>query len=359
LPPRDPIVSVVMAVRDGAAFVSEAVESVLGQTFDDFELIVVDDGSTDRTPEILAALASRDGRIRLLRQEGGGVSRARNLGCAEARGRFLAILDADDVAMPRRLELQVPALESQPDLAVVGGAVAFVDERGVEFGAATYPSAPADVAAVLGSGRVPVMQSAATIRAEAFRRTSGYRPVMTVAQDYDLWLRIVEHGRIANLPETVVRYRFHPGQASTRDLERTAIAVRVALAASRRREAGGGDPLDAAESLDRDLAQSLGIGSEEIAEQQIDYGLWLARTLTRGGYGAAVAPLWRACLARAGDSRDPRRRRIAILRARADSSGAGRGEAVRALALRAAAGALEPRRSAALLRSRLFRRGAS
>jgi hypothetical protein len=287
------------------------------------------------------------------------VSRARNRGCAEARGRFLAILDADDVALPRRLELQLPALEAQPELAVLGGAVAFVDENGIEFGAATYPSSAAEVDAVLRSGRVPVMQSAATIRAEVFRETTGYRPAMRVAQDFDLWLRIVEHGRIANLSETVVRYRIHPGQASTRNFEKTAVAVRVALAAARLREAGGVDPLDGAESLDSGLIQSLGIGTEEIAEQQIDYALWLARTLTRGGYGSSAAPLWRHCFGRAADSRDPRQRRIAILRARADAAGGSPGEQARGFALRAAASALEPGRSAARLRRRLFPRAAS
>ena len=338
-----------MAVRDGAAFLAEAMDSVRSQTLDDLELIVVDDGSRDRTPDILADYARRDGRITIIRQSGGGRSRARNQASRQAMGRYLAILDADDVALPERLAMQVAFLDAHPDIAVVAGAGIFIDERGVQFGTATYPSDPAEVAALLDSGRVPIIHSAATMRAEAFRATSGYRPVLEVAQDYDLWLRISPHGRITNLPDTVVRYRIHGSQASTRDFTKTAIAVQAARASAWARDNGEPDPLDDAESLDASLLQRLGVRPEDVAAQEIDYALWLASTLAGGGYHDRAAPLWSLCAVRARDTADPGATRARVLRARADACGR-QGHRLRAMALRGRASLHDPRRAAARLR---------
>ena len=309
-----------MAVRDGEAFLADALESVVAQTFEDLEAIVVDDGSTDRTPEILDDYARRDGRLRVMRVPGNGVARARNLGCNAAQGRYLAILDSDDVALPERLNIQVPFLDARPDVAVVGGAGIFIDEQGVEIGRAAYPSDEAEVEAVLESGRVPLIHSAATVRAEIFHRTSGYRPALELAQDYDLWLRIAPLGRITSPPDPVVRYRIHARQASTRNFEKTARSARAALAAARARRKGESDPLDDAESVDGMLLEALGVGTPEIAAHEIDYALWLARTLARGGHHDQAGPLFSLCVARAGDTENPRETRIRILRARAEAS---------------------------------------
>ncbi len=357
MPAQKLSVSVVMAVRNGAAFLTKAVESVREQTFEDLELIVVDDGSTDGTPELLVDLARRDDRIRVFREPSKGVSSARNRACREARGQYLAILDADDEALPRRLELQVAFLDSHPDVAVVGGAGIFINEEGVEFGTATYPTNAVEVDSLLRSGRVPIMQSAATIRTKTFRATSGYRPVMEPAEDYELWLRIAHHGRIANLPDPVVRYRIHSRQASIRDLTKTAIAVRVALAAEKARERGQPDPLDEAESLDPPLLARLGVAPEDIAASEVDYALWLARTLARGGYHEQAKPLWALCLARSGATAHRGATLARVLRARADICDARR-RCLRATALRAFAVALQPRSAAARLRGLVVQRTA-
>jgi glycosyltransferase involved in cell wall biosynthesis len=326
----------VIAVRNGDAYLGEAIASIRAQTFSDFELIVVDDGSTDGTPEILDAARREDGRIQVLRQEAGGVSRARNRGCEAARGRYLAILDADDVALPERLALQVAYLDARPEVAVVGGAGIIVAEDGREIGAAEYPTDTAETEALLASGRTPLMQSAATMRADAFRATSGYRATLERAQDFELWLRISEHGLVANLSDPVVLYRIHGGQASIRDFEKSAIAVRVALAAAQRRQRGEPDPLETAAVVDRALARSLGIPDREIADQELDSALWMARVMARGGYGAEAERIWKACAARVRDTSDPGATRRRLLSDRA-AARAAEGRRLQALALRFAA----------------------
>jgi glycosyltransferase involved in cell wall biosynthesis len=351
LPGDDPIVSVVMAVRDGAAFLAEAVDSVRAQSLADLELVVVDDGSTDATPEILADLAGQDERIRVLRQPGAGLSPALNRACSEARGRYLARLDADDVALAERLTLQTEFLEDHPDVVVLGGGGIFIDDDGAEFGSAAYPSDAAEIADMLASGRSPVMHPAATIRAAAFRATSGYRPAMEVAQDYDLWLRLADDGGITNLAQPVLRYRFHRNQISTGNLRRTATEVRAALASARARADGRPDPLDDADSLEQRVLDLLGVGSEEIAAQEVDNGLWLARTLANGGLEDAAAPLWRHCAARARATAHPRETLARVLRARADAAGPRTGR-LRTAAMRVGAAALEPGRTAARVRGK-------
>ena len=328
-----------MAVRDGAAFLAEAIESVRAQTLEDLELVVVDDGSTDQTPQILADFAGRDERIRIVRQHG-GVSRARNRGCREARGRYLACLDADDAALPERLAWQVAFLDANPEVAVVGGGGLMIDHRGVQFGVAAYPQDPAEVVAYLQSGRVPLIHSAATMRPDAFHAVAGYRPVFERAQDYDLWLRIAAQGRITNLHEPVVRYRVHAGQASIEDVTKTATAVAVALAAARARASGEPDPLDTAESLDADLVEGMGVSAAEIAVEEVRWGLWLARTLEKAGYHARAEPLWSQVAASAAATGNPGAMRARVLRARADAWSRRR-RRLRAVALRLRAAMLD------------------
>jgi hypothetical protein len=342
---ENPTVSVVMAVRDGAMFLEEAVESVLAQTLRELELIVVDDGSTDRTPEILADYARADRRVRIVGPAAGGLSKALNLACGKARGQYLARLDADDVAIPERLELQTAFLNAHPEVGVVGGAVILIDERGVVLGTVDYPRDPEEVVRVLASGRVPLVHPAATMRATVFRATSGYRTVVEGAEDYDLWLRISTRHRITNLPQPVLRYRLHGDQSSTKDIGRTATASAAGLAAARLRAKGEPDPLDEAETLDAPLLARLCVRPEDVAAQEVGYALWLARTLAAGGRHDRAAAFWSLASARAAATADPRAVRTRVLRARADAC-ARRRRRAHAFVLRARAAALEraPRR---------------
>jgi glycosyltransferase involved in cell wall biosynthesis len=331
-----------MAVRDGAKHLRAALGSVSAQKLDNFELIVVDDGSTDETPSILGEFAREDGRTRVLREPRAGIANARNVACRAARGRYLAILDADDLALPERLELQVAFLDSHPGVAVVGGAGIFIDEAGRELCTIPYPQTEDEVTAALYSGRSPLINSAATMRKAAFEAIGGYRRAMEVAQDYDLWLRIVAAGGITNLAQPVVRYRIHSGHRSTRRVEKTARATSAALAAARIRASGRPDPLDAADALDANVLERLGVSDADIATQEVVFGLWLARLLSKGGRFDEAAELWRHCVRRAGASATPARTRAAVLRARADA-GAAPQLPLTSVALRLWAAVLDPK----------------
>ena len=344
--------SVVIAVRDGAEYLPQAVESILAQTLGDLELLVVDDGSRDATAEILAGYARGDGRVRVISSEPAGAAAARNRAGREARAPILATMDADDVALPSRLELQVGLLQANPEVVVVGGAGVFVDENGTELVRMRYTGDQARVTELLESGQSPVIHPASCVRAQPFRAVGGYRPIFEVAYDYDLWLRLAKHGRITNVPQTVLRYRVHPGQVSTRDLRRTAEETCAALSSARARARGEPDPLDEADALDADVLARLGVAPEEVAAREVHYALWLARMLAGGGRDALAKPLWSAALDRAGETATARATRARVLRARADA-GPSR---PRSFGLRLLAAALDPR--GVLVRRRLARASA-
>lgn len=346
--PKDaPLVSVVMAVRDGSAHVREAIESILEQTLEDLELIVVDDGSRDPTPDIVAELERQDGRVRLLREAPRGVSAARNRGGRDVRSRFLAVMDADDVALPTRLELQVEYLESHDDVVAVGGAAIFVDDEGVELGIQFYPEADAEITKLLQAGQSPAIHPAACMRTAAFKASSGYRPAFELAQDFDLWLRMAEHGRIANIPQVVLRYRTHTGQLSTRSLRTRAEATCAALASAHARARGEPDPLDSAASIDTNTLARLGVTPEDVAARELHYALWMARLLTEGGRGDLAKPLWSAATRRAGATSTTRLSLAHVLRMRGDASRS----FSRSAGLRLVAATLDPRGAVARRRS--------
>jgi len=281
-------VSVVLPVYNAERFVAEAVESILAQTLAAFELVVIDDGSTDHTPGILADLASRDRRIRLVARENRGLTRTLNEGLAEARAGFVAIMNADDVALPNRLEKQAAFLEAHPQVAAVGGQTRLVAEDGRRGPATSLPTSPEAVRAFLAKAS-PLAHPAAMLRRAAVLAVGGYRPQMEPAEDYDLWLRLAEHNDLANLPDVVLEYRVHSGQATARACETVAIATLVAQAAANRRAAGARDPVAKAAVADRSLAAALGITESEIARQTINTALSRAETVLVAGGPASSA----------------------------------------------------------------------
>ena len=255
--PSAPRVSVVMAVRDGERWLVEAIESVLAQSESALELIVIDDGSTDRTPLLVDALAERDGRIRVFRQPALGLAEALNLGLAAARAPFMARLDADDLAQPTRLERQAAVLDARPKIGLLGSWALEIDCAGRPLGVREPPTDHATLQRLLEKGN-PFVHSSVMARTELLRRLGGYRGAFEAAEDYDLWLRVSEAAELANLPEPLVSYRRHPGSVSRRVGLRQAFSVRLAqraAAARRLRQDDPADRLDAPPDWRRALAE--------------------------------------------------------------------------------------------------------
>jgi hypothetical protein len=240
-----PRISVILPVRDGGAYLAGAVASILGQTFADFELLVIDDGSRDAAVAALAPLAARDPRLRLLKNPGAGLVAALNFGLAQARAELVARMDADDVALPERLARQIAFLDASPDVALVGAQVAFIDAAGAPTGERShFPTAPQAVAAALTDRGCVIRHPTTVARKAALIAAGGYRPACEGAEDYDLWLRLSERARLANLPDALLDYRVHRRQTSAGINLDQRFAHDLALLAARMRRASGADPLD-------------------------------------------------------------------------------------------------------------------
>ncbi len=220
-----PAVSVLMSVHDGAPLVAEAVASVLGQTDGDLELIVVDDGSTDATPTLLAAVV--DPRLRVHRQARTGLTRALNHALGLARGDLVARLDADDVALPERLTRQRAFLAAHPDVGLLGTAAREVDPAG---GVERIVRPPADDAALRRAliRANPFVHSSMMVRRALLVGAGGYDERLAVAQDYELWMRLAGLTRLANLEDVLVVRRLGEGRVSVeREEDRLRTEARV------------------------------------------------------------------------------------------------------------------------------------
>lgn len=213
-----PAVSVLMGVWNGAPQVREAVESILSQTMADLELIVVDDDSSDATPAILASF--RDPRLQVIRRSRGGLTSALNAALRLSRAPLVARLDADDLALPERLERQLAFLSAHPDVGLLGTAAREVDASGGEVAIVRPPTGDAGIRRAL-IRRNPFVHSSVVMRRAAMEQAGGYDEAFPVAQDYDLWMRMSRVTRMANLPEHLVVRRLRPGRVSeARDTER-------------------------------------------------------------------------------------------------------------------------------------------
>jgi glycosyltransferase involved in cell wall biosynthesis len=217
-------VSVIIPVYNGERFLAEAVHSALSQTHRDVEVIVVDDGSTDGTPDIISRLGSL---VRPLRQPNQGVAAARNAGIAVARGRFVAFLDADDVWLPHKLERQLALLESKPSLGAVGSGFLVTDEQLQTLAEDIPPTC--DLAAILllrtNGG---LFSSTMVARTEILSRLGGFDTRLSTSADWDLVARLAAHYEVASVPEALVLYRQH-GTNMHGNVPRTEEDMRLAM----------------------------------------------------------------------------------------------------------------------------------
>ena len=204
-----PRVSVVTTVYNGEPYFDRAVPGILAQTFDDFEYIIVDDGSADRTPELLREVAARDPRVRILSPGRVGFCHAANLGIEHARGEIIARQDFDDRSYPDRLRIQVDLLDRQPEVGVVGGHYIVVDENRGERYVRVTPTEHEDIVPAMAKG-IPLANTFATFRRRVWVEAGGY-PVVRDLEDLLLWLEVAKLGwRISNPPEVMGEHFVHP-----------------------------------------------------------------------------------------------------------------------------------------------------
>ncbi len=239
-------VSVIIPVYNGAAFLGQAIESVLLQTHETFELIVVNDGSTDMSGAIAESYARVDKRVRVIHKENGGEASAFNAATRQAQFALLARLDHDDVALPERLMLQVAFLERNDEIAAVGGALRCIDDKGrLTGGKSSYPLTPEACHKSLRETTVgPIANPTAMIRKAAFEQVGGLREQFRSSGDFDLWLRLDERFKLANLPDIIIDYRLHGQNSTTKARFTQTLNAHIAMQAALLRRRGHPDPID-------------------------------------------------------------------------------------------------------------------
>ena len=236
---RPPRVSVLVGCWNNAATLRQAADSILGQTLTDLELIIVDDGSTDATPQLVEELRSSDSRVRYLPLVHIGISASLNAGLQEARGDLVAFQDADDWSLPARLQRELEVFERRPEVTVVGCRMREVDGTGADLEPRTKFTAGDVNWALMGFNPIP--NSCAMVRRQETLQAGGFDVRYRYAMDYDLWLRLAERGTVVTLDdELAVRVMGGQNVAARSEREQIREAINIRLRALRRRRTLGG-----------------------------------------------------------------------------------------------------------------------
>ena len=222
-----PKVSVLMPVYNGERYLREAVESILNQTYSDFEYIILDDGSSDSTGSILDEYAARDRRIVLAHNETNiGIARSLNRGLELARGEYIARMDADDVSLPGRLAAQVVFLDAHPEVGVLGTAARLSDQKGILGREIRFPVDHVLLRWRLCFFKNPINHPTVMMRKTRVLMVNGYDPNLDTAQDHNLWCRLSGVTRLANLSDVYLYIRAHEDNISLKkaaEQQKTAI----------------------------------------------------------------------------------------------------------------------------------------
>jgi glycosyltransferase involved in cell wall biosynthesis len=226
-----PLVSVLMSVYNGERFLSQAIESILNQSFGDFEFIIIDDGSKDTTWGILTKAANQDARIRLLRNDSNlGLTKSLNMGLTLAKGAYIARQDADDIAQSMRLATQLALFEETPGLVITGSAYWVIDGNGQLLRIDRHPVDDTSIRWQMLFHN-SFAHSSVMVRSDVLAAYSlSYNEECRYAQDYELWSRLLEYGTASNCKEPLVSYRQHDSnQRRGAYLEQQTIATRIAM----------------------------------------------------------------------------------------------------------------------------------
>lgn len=291
-----PRITVLMPVYNAEAYLQEALDSIGAQTYGDFELLVVDDGSTDGSPDILARHAARDPRLVVLRQANGGVSAALNAGLAAARGSYIARMDADDRMAPERLARQLAFLERQPALGFCASGLAMIDARGRVFATHVHgPTSLAQLDAMLERGD-PLTYTHPTVmlRADALRALAGggYLRGFEPCEDMELFGRLILAGRPGLvIPEPLLAYRVHGASISGSKIARQMLTQEFVRARFYAQRNGRVELTRAAWDAER---AALPLGERLAAQARLRYDVARKQALYRRAEGRRLAAL--ACL---------------------------------------------------------------
>jgi Glycosyl transferase family 2 len=285
---KKPFVSVVMVICNVERYLAESIESILGQTFQDFEFIIVDFGSTDQSKAVAASYAAKDKRVKFHEIPPCALPVARNAGCFLAQGRYIAVMDADDISLQNRLALQVDYLEKHPEVALLGGATEWVDATGKSLEIQHKPNTNAEIKAALVT-HCPFWHPTVVMRTKAFVSVGGYRAAFVCAHDYDIELRIAEQFECANLSQVMLKYRVHPYQVSMRKRRQQTLCLLAAQASASSRRIGNPDPLDAVTEISPAFLVKLGV-TEAMQQSDLasDFRDWVRIMIAAAEYSGAL-----------------------------------------------------------------------
>lgn len=241
-----PRLSVVMSVFNAERFLESAIRSILNQTFADFEFLILDDGSTDRSADLILQFSQQDPRIRPFLRGNGGLVSALNYLLAESRAPLVARMDADDICLPHRFDRQIRFLNAYPDYGVIGSWSDDIDEHGApyECSAKPQPLTHADFLQAVAADEPLMCHPVVMYRKATVLNVGGYREAYRHVEDYDLWLRLSRVTKLGSLPERLIRYRHYEQQVSSLHSTQQQIGHAVAYLAHLERLAGRDDPTE-------------------------------------------------------------------------------------------------------------------
>lgn len=224
-----PLISVIMSAYNAEKYLNQAIESILNQTYDNFEFLIYNDGSTDKTAEIINSY--KDQRIIIVNQENIGLTKTLNLALKKATGEYIARMDADDISEPDRFQKQIDFFLKNPEISLCGGQAKMIDEAGQFSSNYQVPLSDKEIKKMILKHN-PFIHSAIMFKKSILNTTKGYDESFRFAQDYELWTRVLEKFKTANLPDCLLKYRVHKKNITkSNNLTVRLIGIRIRLLA--------------------------------------------------------------------------------------------------------------------------------